>query len=73
MSLDDAKAILVFPDPPAELWMLWLPESEAWVVSVDDAPGGPTYLASLGEEEAKAAAEHQEYLYGIRCVPVRVK
>jgi hypothetical protein len=73
MSLDHGKAILVFPDPPSELWMLWLPETETWVVSVDDAPGGPTYLASLREEEALAAAEHQEYMYGIRCVPVKDK
>ena len=59
------------PEIPAELWMLW--EGSGWVVSVDEAPGGPTYLVAFSEADADSAAAHQEETFGVECVPVRVK
>jgi hypothetical protein len=56
---------------PAELWMLW--NGADWVVSVDAAPGGTTYLVARSRHEAEAAAKHQEYLYDTECIPVRVR
>lgn len=62
------------PVVPIELWMLWVPSTGVWVVSVDDAPGGETYLACCSEEEALIAAEYQNGMYDqLGCIPVRVK
>jgi hypothetical protein len=61
------------PEPPAELWMLWLPDSDRWVVSFDEARDGTTFLVCMTEEEALRAATHQNDLYDLECVPVRVK
>ncbi len=58
---------------PEELWMLWNPKGGVWVVSIDDAPDGPTYLVAFGQPEAEAAAKHQEDYYGVDgCVAVWV-
>lgn len=59
------------PKPPPEVWLLWT--GREWVESIDEALGGPTYLAAFDELEALAAAAHQNRLYGIECTPVRVK
>jgi hypothetical protein len=56
---------------PPELWMLW--RGEGWVVSLDDAPGGETYLVATSEREARIAAEYQNDMYELNCIPVRVK
>lgn len=66
------------PAMPAELWMLWITDEDGengkWLVSVDDAPGGTTYLACFTEDEAIAAIEHQALTYGTENVtPIRVK
>jgi hypothetical protein len=63
---------------PAEVWLLWsdnpdMPGHGHWLVTFDDAPGGPTFLASFSEAEARRAAEHQFETYGIWGRPVRVK
>jgi hypothetical protein len=74
------EATITAPPIPDELWLLWNPDDDTsdphppcWVVSVDDAPGGRTYLTAFTEAEAVAAAGHQAELYCVNCVPVRVK
>ena len=64
-------SVAKFPDIPRELWMLW--NGKRWVVSSDDAPGGETFLVSTSENEAKEASDYQNRMYGLNCVPVRVK
>jgi hypothetical protein len=71
MNTDEASYVLSVPTIPAELWGLW--GGKTWVNSVDDAPGGRTILVAMSEREAVAAAEHQERLYGVTCIPVRLK
>jgi hypothetical protein len=61
------------PEVPAELWLLWIPDSRIYVLSMDDARDGPTYLAAFSQAEATRAAEHQGRMYDFHCVPVRVK
>lgn len=56
---------------PSALWMLW--NGSGWVVSADDAPGGETFLVATSEREAIEAANYQDHVYGVNCVPVRVK
>lgn len=63
---------------PDEIWGLWqeVPGTCGdgyWIVSVDDAPSGPTYLVSFTEDEAEAAARHQNETYSLSCCPVRIK
>jgi hypothetical protein len=58
---------------PAQLWMLWNPETGKWVCSLDDAPHGETFLVALNEREAGFAALHQNESYDLDCYPVRVK
>lgn len=68
-----ATAIAGSVEPkPAELWLLRSTDRGCFVLSVDDARGGPTRLACFSEAEAIAAADHQRDLYDIDCVPVRV-
>lgn len=63
------------PEPkiPDELWMLHDTLDGSWIVSIDDATEGNTFLVSLSEAAARAAAAHQKELYDLDCVPVRVK
>lgn len=65
------------PEIPNELWMFWVGSDGKrpghWVVSVDDAPGGQTYLVAFTEAEAKTAATYQEDTYECPCTPIRVK
>jgi hypothetical protein len=61
------------PEPPAELWMLWCPDSHRWVVSFDEARDGITFLVCMTAEQALRASSHQNDLYDLECVPVRVK
>lgn len=73
---DSRDAQPEFPRPdriPDELWMLWEVNSGCWVVTVDDAPNGETYLVAFSESEAQAAARHQDETYQLDCVPVQVK
>jgi hypothetical protein len=58
------------PEIPAELWMLWT--GHGWLVSVDEPPGGATYLIALSEAEAIAASQHQRQMYGVETTPARV-
>jgi hypothetical protein len=69
--LSDVAARLATPRIPAELWMLW--DGGGWVRSIDEARGGPTYLAARSKGEAEKAAVHQSELFGVDCVAVRVK
>lgn len=61
--------------PPAinELWMLWSDVNKAWVVSLDDAPGGESFLCCLTESEAQMAADYQNGNYELSCRAVRIK
>lgn len=65
-----APAITEVPIPD-ELWML--ANADEWISSIDDAPGGATYLVCFCQEEAETAAKYQNALYGTECVAVRVK
>jgi hypothetical protein len=63
---------------PAELWMLRNTDGEghdggSWVLSIDAAREGDTYLTCFSEAEAVAAAAHQNDNYDLDCVPVRIK
>jgi hypothetical protein len=64
-------SVTKYPSIPHELWMLW--DGSGWVVSADDAPGGETYLVAFTQKEAKESSDYQEQMYGLTCVPVRVK
>lgn len=69
---------MMVPPLPRQAWALWNddPGAEAhgnWVTSIDDAPGGETYLVSFSEAEATNAAIHQNESYGLRCRPMRIK
>jgi hypothetical protein len=78
MSTQTEQAATKAPEIPGELWMLMNrndscePEG-GWVRSFDDAPSGETFLVAFSEKEALAAAAHQNELYFLNCVPVRVK
>lgn len=58
---------------PSELWMLRNDDNGRFVPSIDDAPGGDTYLVAFTEGEAINAALHQAKEYDVPCTPVRVK
>jgi len=63
---------------PAEVWVLWCdnpdkPGHGHWMPTFDDAPGGPTFLASFSEAESRRAADHQFESYGVHGRPVRIK
>lgn len=73
MNEEEVVNTVTFPLMPAELWMLWHCESGSWVLSVDDAPGAPSYLVAFGEADAIGAAKHQADLWGLECIPIRVK
>lgn len=64
---------LDIPESPTKLWMLWAPEAQSWVRSIDDARGGCTFLVATSEATAVRAAEHQDDVYDVFCVPIRVK
>jgi hypothetical protein len=75
--IDAILAMPEIPEIPDELWMLWHPASEDgpghWIPSVDDVPMGATFLASTSRSDAETAAEHQNAMYDLDCIPVRVK
>jgi hypothetical protein len=55
---------------PEELWLLW--HGDGWCGSIDDAPGGQTYLASTSMDDAVNAAVYQTLQYDVTCIPIRV-
>lgn len=71
MTPEEQTEVATEPTLPAELWLLW--EGKRFVVSVDDAKRGETFLAATSEESALAACEHQLNAYDCPCRPVRVK
>lgn len=73
-----ASTPAVSPPVPAQLWALWqdLPGHEHggyYIVSLDDAPHGETYLVAFTETEAVMAANYQNESYDLNCRPVRIK
>lgn len=61
------------PPVPDELWMLWVIDSSKYLVSIDEARGGTTYLIAFSKTEAEEAARHQFEQYFVESIPVRVK
>ncbi len=63
---------------PTQLWGLWNDDSDYtlggfWVLSIDNAPHGNTYLICFSEAEATFAAAFQNKAYDLDCRPVRIK
>lgn len=71
MTPEEQAEVATEPSVPAELWLLW--NGRRFVESVDAARGGVTFLATVSEESALAACEHQLNAYDCPCRPVRVK
>jgi hypothetical protein len=61
MKTESSPATVATPPIPDELWMLWT--GSDWVRSIDP----------LGEVDALAGADHQNAMYDMDCIPVRVK
>lgn len=57
---------------PGEIWLLWVYPAGPFVVSIDEARGGTTYLAAFSGREAIEAAMHQRDVYDVDCSPVLV-
>jgi hypothetical protein len=76
VAVDKAPPQLL-PEPPAELWMLWNPPGDgdegSWVPTIDDAPGGETFMTCLDRDSAQKAAAYQNDMYDLFCIPIRVK
>ena len=73
--LDFVLSPALAPAIPDELWMLARTDTEprCWLPAIDEPREGENYLVCFSEADAKAAAQHQFDLLGIKCVPVRVK
>ena len=57
------------PTRPAELWEIWSTAQNGWVVGLDQ---GVEIMVCMTEEQAQYAADHQNDLYCVDCIPVRI-
>ena len=55
-----------------ELWMLWHPESDDWVIAVDDPDPHIAYLCAKSKEAIVALQAHQRINYEVISIPVRI-
>lgn len=56
-----------------ELWMLWNPTMEDFAIAADDPDPETAYLCTKSFEAAAELQRHQQRLYEITLVPIRVK